>query len=200
MAEAKKPARAATAVPKERTNFKALLAQNLNYFGNLEEKKLKPVKKIVFDTAFEQLTCVGFNPDGNLLEGDDRDQARHGLQRRPLHQGERRIRSLLHRLRVRLAGRGAHGRERARHPRREGLRRTAREAAHLRRGVAPRPQAELLHTSRVAARTRDPLVAVGPAGRQSELAPGLGQRPRVRDPDQTSPVEHLLPASRRSAP
>ncbi|MFZ1880135.1 MAG: hypothetical protein WAU41_08210 [Gaiellaceae bacterium] len=68
MTEATKPARAATAVPKERTNFKALLAQNLNYFGNLEEKKLKPVKKIVFDTAFEELNCVGFNPDGNLLE------------------------------------------------------------------------------------------------------------------------------------
>jgi hypothetical protein len=68
MPQARRPPRETTAVPKERQTFKTLLAQNLNYFGNLEESKLKPVKKIVYDTTFEQLNCVGFNPDGNVLE------------------------------------------------------------------------------------------------------------------------------------
>jgi hypothetical protein len=68
MPQARKQPRQAAPVPKERASFKTLLAQNLNYFGNLEDTMLKPVKKIVFDTAFEQVTCVGFNPDGNVLE------------------------------------------------------------------------------------------------------------------------------------
>jgi len=37
----------ANAVPVERSRFKRLLAENLNYFGNLENTQLKPVKKIV---------------------------------------------------------------------------------------------------------------------------------------------------------
>jgi len=52
----------------ERQRFKSLLATNLNYFGNLANSKLKAVKKIVADTTFEQLTCVGFNPETNFLE------------------------------------------------------------------------------------------------------------------------------------
>jgi len=66
MAEAKRSA-SPRAVPKERANFKALLAKNLNYFGNLEVAQ-KAVKKIVSDTSFEQLTCVGFNPQKSFLE------------------------------------------------------------------------------------------------------------------------------------
>jgi len=54
--------------PKERVEFKTLLALNPNYFGNLVESPFKPVKKIVGDTTYEQVTCVGFNPNLSLLE------------------------------------------------------------------------------------------------------------------------------------
>src|SRR5439155_14320954 len=52
----------------ERLQFKRLLAENINYFGNLSESPLKPVKKIVANTSYEELTCVGFNPQTNFLE------------------------------------------------------------------------------------------------------------------------------------
>lgn len=52
----------------ERTRFKSFLATNLNYFGNLPSGGMKPVTKIVNDTTYEQLTCIGFNPDTNFLE------------------------------------------------------------------------------------------------------------------------------------
>jgi hypothetical protein len=59
---------AASTVPTERTHIKRLLTENLNYFGNLADSQLKPVKKIVANTDFEQLTCVGYNPDSRNLE------------------------------------------------------------------------------------------------------------------------------------
>ena len=55
-------------VPPERQHFKALLLSNSNYFGNLAKSPVKPVKKIVANTTYEELTCVGFNPAKNLLE------------------------------------------------------------------------------------------------------------------------------------
>ena len=61
-------AAATTAVQKERVEFKTLLAKNPNYFGNLEQTKWKPVKKIVSNTTYEQATCVGYNPQSNFLE------------------------------------------------------------------------------------------------------------------------------------
>src|SRR5258708_10953393 len=51
-----------------RSNFKELLLKNPNHFGNLATGKLKPAVEIVTDTAFEELTCVGFNPATNVLE------------------------------------------------------------------------------------------------------------------------------------
>jgi hypothetical protein len=68
MAQARKSTSESAAVPKERATFKALLAKNPNYFGNLEKVASKPVKKIVADTSYEQLTCVGFNPRTSFLE------------------------------------------------------------------------------------------------------------------------------------
>jgi hypothetical protein len=73
MNAAKKPVgKAATPVvpkvPSERQNFKALLLSNPNYFGNLVKSPFKPVKKIIAQTQYEELTCVGFNPAKNLLE------------------------------------------------------------------------------------------------------------------------------------
>ncbi len=55
-------------VAPERLNFKTLLLQNPNHFGtfpNLSGKVVLPKK---FDTAFEELTCLGLNPEQNKLE------------------------------------------------------------------------------------------------------------------------------------
>ena len=52
----------------ERTQFKSLLLANPNYFGNLKESGFQVVKKIVSNTSYEQLTCIGFSPNLNLLE------------------------------------------------------------------------------------------------------------------------------------
>jgi len=55
-------------VEKERGEFHKLLAVNPNYFGNLAESPFKPVKKIIGNTKYEELTCIGFNPNLNQLE------------------------------------------------------------------------------------------------------------------------------------
>ena len=52
----------------ERSAFKTLLAQNPNYFGNLVSSPFKPVKTILGNTTYEEISCVGFNPDKDLLE------------------------------------------------------------------------------------------------------------------------------------
>ena len=57
-----------TEIPVERSRFRYLIASNPNYFGNLEKVATKPVKKIVGDTTYEQLTCVGYNLDHSVLE------------------------------------------------------------------------------------------------------------------------------------
>jgi hypothetical protein len=56
-------------LPKERGQFKKLLAVNPNYFGNLSDSVFEPVVEMVGNSAYEELTCVGFNPDLRLLEG-----------------------------------------------------------------------------------------------------------------------------------
>ena len=64
-----KRAKAATFQPeRERTHFKALLLSNPNYFGNLKGSKFKPVKLIASNKTYEELTCVGFNPEFDRLE------------------------------------------------------------------------------------------------------------------------------------
>lgn len=55
-------------IEKERAQFKTLLASNPNYFGNLPDSIFKPVKKLTFNTSFEEITCVGYNPDRSELE------------------------------------------------------------------------------------------------------------------------------------
>lgn len=54
--------------PTVRSNFRALLAKNANYFGNLEKSKLKPVKIMVSNKAYEDLACVGLSPPYDRLE------------------------------------------------------------------------------------------------------------------------------------
>ena len=66
---AKKPIRTPTrGLEKERKEFQKLLAINPNYFGNLSGSSFKPVKKILGNTFYEEVTCVGYNPALSLLE------------------------------------------------------------------------------------------------------------------------------------
>jgi hypothetical protein len=52
----------------ERSHFQYMLAQNPNYFGNIPGSKLKANYKLVANTAYEQLSCVGYNPDTTNME------------------------------------------------------------------------------------------------------------------------------------
>jgi len=62
------PTETAVSHPDERLKFRSLLLTNPNYFGNLKLSSFKPVKVIVGDTTYEELKCVGFNPDLNRLK------------------------------------------------------------------------------------------------------------------------------------
>jgi hypothetical protein len=55
-------------VKPERSHFNHLLAKNPNYFGNIIGSKLKPILKLISDPSYEQLTCVGYNPDTTNME------------------------------------------------------------------------------------------------------------------------------------
>jgi hypothetical protein len=56
------------AIESERVNFKTLLVSNPNYFGNLSNSSFKAVKKIIGNTTYEELKCVGLYPEFDLLE------------------------------------------------------------------------------------------------------------------------------------
>src|SRR5579859_364854 len=51
-----------------RKNMKALQLANPNYFGNFKESGFKSVLAIEGDTTYEEIGCVGFNPQLNRLE------------------------------------------------------------------------------------------------------------------------------------
>lgn len=60
------------AVQTERENLQLLLLKNPNYFGTLAKnnpltKEFKVVKAIAGNTTYEQLTCVGYNPQMKTL-------------------------------------------------------------------------------------------------------------------------------------
>jgi hypothetical protein len=52
----------------ERENFQALVFSNPNYFGNLPGGP-PPVKPMAHNTHYEELKCVGFNPQLSRIEG-----------------------------------------------------------------------------------------------------------------------------------
>ena len=54
---------------RERTSFKALLLANPNYFGNLAESQFQPVLPMKGSTYYEELACVGYQPQQERLEG-----------------------------------------------------------------------------------------------------------------------------------
>ncbi len=53
---------------KERSQFRALLLSNPNYFGNLKVSPFQPVVTIQSNTTWEELGCVGFQPELSRLE------------------------------------------------------------------------------------------------------------------------------------
>jgi hypothetical protein len=59
---------AAREVPLERADFAALILSNPNYFGNLSGSPFKSVIALSGNTSYEELKCVGYNPDRDLLK------------------------------------------------------------------------------------------------------------------------------------
>lgn len=53
---------------KERAQFRTLLLANPNYFGNLKESEFQPQLNIQGNTFYEEIGCVGFQPQANRLE------------------------------------------------------------------------------------------------------------------------------------
>lgn len=51
-----------------RKELPRLLASNPNHFGNLTEGGSAPQLEIVQDTVFEEVTCLGFHPETDVLE------------------------------------------------------------------------------------------------------------------------------------
>jgi hypothetical protein len=54
---------------KERGSFKSLLLTNPNYFGNLSDSPFKSVLSVSSNTFYEELACVGYQPQQQRLEG-----------------------------------------------------------------------------------------------------------------------------------
>lgn len=52
----------------ERQRFKELIFANPNYFGNLKASKFKPKLQIQSNTTYEEIGCVGYQPQFNRLE------------------------------------------------------------------------------------------------------------------------------------
>jgi hypothetical protein len=52
----------------ERGQFRALLLANPNYFGNLKKSAFEPVLEVLNNTFYEEIGCVGFQPQFDRLE------------------------------------------------------------------------------------------------------------------------------------
>ncbi len=55
-------------VPEERAKFRALVLGNPNYFGNVAASPFPPVLNIALNTTYEEIGCVGFQPQFNRLD------------------------------------------------------------------------------------------------------------------------------------
>lgn len=56
------------AIQPERMNFLSLVAGNANYFGNIPGSKLKAKLAMKQIVAYEELNCIGYNPDTRMME------------------------------------------------------------------------------------------------------------------------------------
>ena len=55
-------------VESERVQFKQLIVMNPNYFGTFPEVEIEPIKPMKVNTKYEELRCIGFYPEQDLLE------------------------------------------------------------------------------------------------------------------------------------
>ncbi len=55
-------------IEKERIEFKNLILENPNYFKTIPDFKTKPVFPMSSNTKYEELKCIGFYPEQDLLE------------------------------------------------------------------------------------------------------------------------------------
>jgi hypothetical protein len=62
-----KPDKTGERIEKERKEFTQLISANPNYFGNVPGQN-NVVKKMVANTKYEEIHCLGFNPDTDRLE------------------------------------------------------------------------------------------------------------------------------------
>ncbi len=53
-----------------RAQFRQLILANPNYFGNVKGSPFPPVLQILSDTGFEEIGCVGYQPELNRLEAE----------------------------------------------------------------------------------------------------------------------------------
>lgn len=54
--------------PEERAKFRALVLANPNYFGNIKASPFTPVLNIQLNRFYEEIGCVGFQPQFNRLD------------------------------------------------------------------------------------------------------------------------------------
>ncbi len=92
-------------VEKERLEFHSLLAMNPNYFGNLIDSPYEKVIDLAGNTTYEELTCIGFNPNLNQLEATVPVKLLLRLLGRTVRAWVNRVRPVLCRLRRRVGGR-----------------------------------------------------------------------------------------------
>ena len=56
-----------------RSNYRLYLIENTNYFGSVSKLDISNPQKLVYkllsNKSYEELTCIGFNPDTNELNG-----------------------------------------------------------------------------------------------------------------------------------
>src|SRR4051812_50036030 len=62
------PKAATPRIEKERAKFTQLLLANANHFGTVLDTKLKAVKEMTFNTKYEEVRCVAYELDKQLLE------------------------------------------------------------------------------------------------------------------------------------
>jgi hypothetical protein len=68
MVKETKQTRAVVKIEKERLEFKKLILEHPNYFDTFPDVKAKPVFPMSSNTKYEELRCIGFYPDKDLLE------------------------------------------------------------------------------------------------------------------------------------
>ncbi|MHC4727150.1 MAG: hypothetical protein ACYS17_07945 [Planctomycetota bacterium] len=72
---------------KERMEFKKLIIQNPNYFGTFPDTIIEPVKPMKFNKKYEEIKCLGFYPEQDLLKAIISVKLPYGYKTDLCHQG-----------------------------------------------------------------------------------------------------------------